>query len=139
MEQKATAKEKADMLMQTWLSGEATEETFAELANLNSADSDGTDGGLIENIYPNQMVASFNDWCFAEGRKAGDSDLIESSYGYHMMYYSGDSDITYRDYLITNELKTADFDAWYQDLLDSYSVEELSTKYVDLDRAINRS
>ena len=46
------------------------------------------------------------------------------------MYYVGDSDITYRDYKITNDLKQADADAWFNALIESYTMTEQNTKYI---------
>ena len=46
------------------------------------------------------MVSSFNDWCFDESRQTGNTGIIESQYGYHVMYFVGKSDTTYRDYQI---------------------------------------
>jgi hypothetical protein len=33
------------------------------------------------------MVQPFNDWCFDAGRQYGDYDLVQSSYGYHVMFF----------------------------------------------------
>lgn len=35
------------------------------------------------------MVEEFNDWCFDESRKTGDVGIVETSYGYHVMYFVG--------------------------------------------------
>ena len=83
--EKIAAKEKAEELLAQWLSGEATEDSFAALANEKSADGDGTTGGLYEDIYPGQMVDEFEAWCYEDGRKTGDTGIIETTYGYHVM------------------------------------------------------
>ena len=129
-EEMAAAKAAAEELYAQWKAGEATEDSFAALANEKSADGDGTTGGLYENVYPGQMVENFNDWCFAEGRKTGDTGIVESEYGYHIMFYSADSEMTYRDYLITEGLRTADVNEWYTNLVDNVSVTTLDTKYI---------
>lgn len=86
----ADAKAKAEEIYDMWLSGEATEDSFAELAGEYSSDpGSATNGGLYEEVYPGQMVASFNDWCFDESRQVGDSGIVETDYGYHIMYFSG--------------------------------------------------
>ncbi|MBE6827425.1 MAG: hypothetical protein E7514_02260 [Ruminococcaceae bacterium] len=65
-----------------------TEDYFAELAGEYTEDTGSKEtGGLYENVYPNQMVDTFNDWIFDEARKTGDTDIVESNYGYHVMYY----------------------------------------------------
>ena len=131
-EEKATAKEEAEEVLATWKAGEATEESFAALVQEHSTDSGSIDnGGLYEDIYPGQMVANFNDWCFDADRKAGDTGIVESTYGYHVMYFVGNSDMTYRNYLIQQDLLSDDMDEWYNALLESVTVTEGSTKYIN--------
>ena len=136
-EEKAAAKAAAEELLAQWKSGEATEESFATLANENSDDGDGTTGGLYENVYPGQMVTNFNDWVYDSSRKAGDTGIVESNYGYHVMYFVGDSDTTYRDYQITNELRQRDVDAWYSEITGSVTPVEGDMKYLRKDLVLN--
>ena len=136
-EEKAAAKANAESIYQEWKDGGATEELFAELANNKSADSDGISGGLYEDVYPGQMVTNFNDWCFDDSRKPGDTDIIETEYGYHIMYFVGDSDLTYRDYLIQTELRNADLQEWYNGILDSVTPVDGDSKYVSMDLVMN--
>lgn len=82
-----TYEAEAQAILDEWLAGEATEESFGELANQRSADSDGTDGGLYEYVYEGQMVKEFNDWCFDDSRQAGDYAIVQTTYGYHVMYF----------------------------------------------------
>lgn len=86
---KADAKAKADELLSQWQSGEATEESFAALAMQESADGSKYDGGLYTQVTEGQMVEAFNDWCFDPSRQAGDTGVVETQYGYHVMYFSG--------------------------------------------------
>lgn len=137
-EEKAAAKTEAEALLEQWKSGDATEDSFAALANEKSDDGDGTTGGLYENVYPGQMVTNFNDWCFDESRKAGDVDIVETQYGYHVMYFVGNSDVTYRNYLIETELRSADAQSWYTELLDTAVVIEGNTKHLPMDLVLTR-
>ena len=122
-----------DLLAQFETNG-ATAEAFAALANEHSTDpGSNTVGGLYEDIYPGQMVPAFNDWCFAEGRKAGDTGVIHADYGCHVMYYDGDSETTYRDFMITNDLKSADMQEWYTALLESVTVTDKNLKRIQTD------
>lgn len=136
-EEKAAAKAAAEELLAQWKSGEATEESFATLANENSDDGDGTTGGLYENVYPGQMVTNFNDWVYDSSRKAGDTGIVESNYGYHVMYFVGSSDLTYRDYQITNELRQRDVDAWYTEITGGVTPVEGDMKYLRKDIVLN--
>lgn len=138
-ENKAAAKAKAEDLLKQWQSGEATEDSFAALAAENSTDTGSKEnGGLYENVYPNQMVASFNDWCYDASRKPGDTGIVESTYGYHVMYFVGDAQQNYRDYLITNELRNADLEQWYNGLVDAAAVTDGSTRYIRTDLVLSR-
>ena len=83
-------KEYALEIYNDWKSKDTTEERFAELANQYSKDTgSNTKGGIYENVTEGQMVPAFNDWLFDKGRKQGDSGIVKTDYGYHIMYYVG--------------------------------------------------
>lgn len=89
----AAAEKQANDLYAQWQSGEATEESFAALASEHTQDPGSkANGGLYEDVYPGQMVPEFNDWCFAEGRKTGDSGIVKTTYGYHIMFFVSQGD-----------------------------------------------
>lgn len=130
-EAKEAARTSAEEILDEWKSGDATEDSFAELANTKSTDTgSNTNGGLYENVYPGQMVAAFNDWCFDADRKPGDTGIVETSYGYHVLYFVGTTDETYRDYQIVNDLRTADMNTWQEGLLKDYTVTMGDTSYM---------
>lgn len=138
-EEKAAAKEKAEALLKQFTEGEATEEAFAVLASENSTDPGSKEnGGLYENVYPGQMVPAFNDWCFQADRKAGDTGIVETSYGYHVMYYCGEGTLSYRDMQLTQELTSRDMDTWYHDLIDSAVTEDGDTSRIRTDLVLSR-
>ena len=86
----AAAEKTANDILDQWLAGEKTEDSFATLANEASSDpGSNTNGGLYEDVYPGQMVETFNDWCFADGRQVGDYGIVKTDYGYHVMFFSG--------------------------------------------------
>lgn len=65
-----------------------TEEFFAQLAGTYSADSGSSaNGGQYENIFPGEMVETFDAWCFDPARQPGDHGIVESEFGYHIMYF----------------------------------------------------
>lgn len=137
-EEKQTALEKAEALLAQWESGDATEDSFAELANENSTDTgSNTNGGLYEDVYPGQMVTNFNDWCFDESRQPGDTGIVESDYGYHVMYYVSDSDTNYRDYMITAKLRSDEMTEWYSALLDAVTVTTGNTSRLNRDLVLS--
>lgn len=86
----AAGEQKAQEILDAWLSGDKTEDSFAELANENSADTgSNTNGGLYTGVTEGQMVEAFNDWCFDADRKAGDCGIVKTQFGYHIMYFCG--------------------------------------------------
>lgn len=96
-EEKVTYREKAQALYDQYLAN-PTEDNFAALATENSADSGSKDnGGLYQKVAVGDMVEQFNDWCFDPARKPGDTGIVETKFGYHIMYYVGnDYDETWK-------------------------------------------
>lgn len=86
----AAGEQKAQEILDQWLSGDKTEDGFATLANENSADTgSNTNGGLYSGVTEGQMVEAFNDWCFDSSRQVGDYGIVKTQYGYHIMYFCG--------------------------------------------------
>lgn len=83
-------REKAQRLLDEWLAGKKTEESFAEMANKHSADGgSNTNGGLYTDLNKDtSFVQEFKDWYLDENRKVGDYGLVKTEYGYHIMYMS---------------------------------------------------
>ena len=91
----AEAQTEAERIYAEWEAGEHTEDSFAQLAMQYSVDGSASSGGLYEDVYPGMMVTEFNDWCFADGRAVGDSGIVKTKFGYHVMFYSGVTDEIY--------------------------------------------
>ena len=137
-EEKAAAKEKAEAWLDEWESGAATEESFAELAKTNSTDTGSKEnGGLYEDVYPGQMVSAFNNWCFDSSRKPGDTGIVETTYGYHVMYFVGAAQDTYREYLVKSDLASEDYSNWYNTLVDSLPMTVGDTSYMRTNIVLN--
>lgn len=82
-----TCRVKAQGLLDQWLSGEASEDTFAQLAKDNSKDGNAAEGGLYKDVTKNYMVDTFDAWIFDESRQYGDSGLVKTPFGYHIMFF----------------------------------------------------
>lgn len=90
------ARVKAQSLLDAWLEGEATEDAFAQMAKANSSDGNAADGGIYKNITSEtNFVPEFLNWCMDANRKVGDSGLVKTTYGYHIMYFSASQPIWY--------------------------------------------
>lgn len=91
----AAAEEAAQAVYDQWLAGDLTEDAFADLAVQYSADGNASTGGLYEDVEPGQMVTEFNDWCFDTARACGDTGIVKTVYGYHIMYFVSASEDLY--------------------------------------------
>ena len=107
-EEWAAAETQAQEVYAQWQDGDRTEDSFAALAEQYSVDpGSNTNGGLYDEVWAGQMVAEFNDWCFDQGRKTGDTGIVRTSYGFHIMYFVSASEETlwetYARYEYVNE------------------------------------
>ena len=66
--------------------------TFSALVYQFSEDSGSvTTGGLYENVSQGDMVPEFDAWLFDSARKEGDTGMVNTTYGTHIMYYAGEA------------------------------------------------
>ena len=80
------AKAKANEILVEYKAGTLTLDAFKALGEKYTEDS----GVYYENVAEGDMVAEFNDWLFDEARKDGDTDVVKTDYGYHVMYFAGE-------------------------------------------------
>ena len=97
----------AEAILQEWKDGKATEVSFSVLAGEHSDDPGSAEyGGLYEAVYPGQMVEAFEEWCFADGRQPGDTGIVQTPYGYHIMYFVEEGDYIYWRTLASANLRS---------------------------------
>ena len=96
-EQWAAAKKKADSILAKFNKTDKSEYEFAKLAEQYSTDSASTSsgsndsfGGLYESVTLGQMVPEFEKWSIDDSRKYGDTGIVKSDYGYHIMFFIND-------------------------------------------------
>jgi hypothetical protein len=82
-------KAEAERIYAEWLDGDADEDSFADFARRYSADGNSEQGGIYEGVFEGQMVETFNDWCFDPARRPGDSGIVETQFGQHIMFFVG--------------------------------------------------
>lgn len=97
-DQWADCEKQAQEILQSWkqdyLNGVMGKEAnFARLANQMSADGGSKlNGGLYQNIQPGQLIDALDEWCFDEARQPGDTAIIRSALGDHIVFFSGWND-----------------------------------------------
>lgn len=96
-EQWAAAKKKTDSILAKFNKTDKSEYEFAKLAEQYSTDSASTSsgsndsfGGLYESVTLGQMVPDFEKWSIDDSRKYGDTGIVKSDYGYHIMFFIND-------------------------------------------------
>ena len=107
------AKAKADEVLAEYLAGDKTEESFEKIGWENTDDSN----VFYDNVVKGDMVAEFEDWLFDSARKEGDTGVVKTDFGFHVMLYRGEEAVSdanakagvasekYSDYLKANEGK----------------------------------
>ena len=111
----------AQAVLDEYLAGEQTAEAFGELANKYSDDKDGkvTDGGLYSNVTVGKMVKPFEEWIFNDSRQVGETGLVKTDYGYHVMYFVK-RNAPVDDWLFAEDRKPGDYEMLKTD--DGYEI-----------------
>lgn len=148
-----TCRASAQAILDQYLAGERTEEAFGALANEYSDDNDGkvTNGGLYTDVATGEMIQQFEEWIFDDSRQSGDTGLVKTKYGYHVMYFvdrngpvddwafaqgrkAGDHTLIRTDdgyqilYYVGDDVA---WEVWCRDGLTTRATEELLQSYAD--------
>lgn len=113
---------KAIDVLTTYLEGDKTEDAFAALAVLHSADGNAADGGIYEAVPVGKMVPEFEGWALDKARKAGDVGIVETTYGYHIMYFIDTETTTWSD-VIRDDLAAEKYDSFSEKLVKGDNVK----------------
>ena len=85
--------EAAEKLLKKW---KGTEADFSDLAFRNSADTGSApSGGLYSDLAPGQLHSELDAWCFDDARQEGDTTLIRTDCGWHILYYCEPTPVWY--------------------------------------------
>ena len=122
----ATAKETAEKLLAEYEAGEHTEDAFAAIGDAAYADGTAAESARYEDITPGQMVEDFENWCFDASRQVGDTGIVESTYGYHVMYFSGFG-TNYRMKLVEDEQRGNVYTDWLTATTENASYETVAS------------
>ena len=108
--EKAKCKAEAQAILDEYKKN-PTVENFATLAKAKTDDGGSREnGGLYEKVADDgQYVEAFTKWVVDSSRKPGDTGIVETEYGYHVMYYVKAND-----------------DAWYASVKNAIFAEKYS-------------
>ena len=124
---------KAQDILKEYLDGDKTENAFAELAKKYSEDSNAEQGGIYTDVPKDKMVKEFENWSLAKDRKYGDVGIVESSYGYHIMYHVGAETTTWKD-VIKTDLATEKYNDFAEKIIkeDNVKIENEDAAVIEL-------
>ncbi len=131
-------RQKAQAVYDEYLNGSLTEERFAELAKTHSQDGNADKGGIYTDVTKNYMVEAFDSWIFDIKRQSGDTGLVKTEYGYHVMYFvhrDGDLD----SWLFDSDRKPGDYSLIKTD--EGYHIvyfKEINRQWIRLCRELVR-
>lgn len=117
------AKKEAQKILDEYLAGELTKDAFEKLGEEYTADS----SVFYEGVKEGTMEDNFNDWLFSLGdyegveRKIGDTGLVETSYGWHIMYYNGDGHEYWYE-CAKSDFISAEMEDWFEAKSEEFKV-----------------
>ena len=85
------------------------------------------------------MVPSFNAWCFDSARKVGDTAIVKTQYGYHIMYFESTGDQTVWQYTAQQILSGKDSKGTEDALLEKVELKKnwFGSRYFEIDTDID--
>ncbi len=87
---------KAEEVLAQFNSSDRDAQSFGELALAYSEDAGSAYvGGIYKNFKSGTMVQQFDEWCFDTDRKPGDTAVVNTTYGAHIIYYVSKGDTSY--------------------------------------------
>ena len=124
---------KAQDILKEYLDGDKTENAFAELAKKYSEDGNAEQGGIYTDVPKDKMVKEFENWSLAKDRKYGDVGIVESTYGYHIMYHVNAETTTWKD-VIKTDLATEKYNDFAEKIIkeDNVKIENEDAAVIEL-------
>lgn len=119
----AEAREAAEKVFAELEASDKSEDSFEKLADEYNEDS----SSLYEDIEQGDMVTGFDDWIFDESRVSGDCGLVETQYGWHIIYFVNRNLPAYLSDA-ESDMRAEDYDGWYDDFIGSLT-NDIETNY----------
>ena len=118
----------AQTLMDKWLAGEKTEDSFAALGKEHSKDEENAHlGGLRDGMMElSNLDKAVVQWYLDPARQIGDCELIKCANGYDILYFCGTEE--YWHFMCRTAVRNVTSDQIRQEILDSHSLQVDYTK-----------
>lgn len=137
-EDKANTKATVEGYLNEWSSGEKTKESLEKLANSLIEEEKATSGGLVENLHVNSdFDHNIMEWILSAERVEGDTTIVEADDGFYLLYYAGKPELNYRQYMIETEMRAADYEEWYHDIIHAVETSIGNISKLDLDLTLS--
>lgn len=112
-----------------WTNSGKTEEKFKELAMKYTTDyASAYSGGYYANVAKGDLVKELDEWLFDDSRKYGDSTVITSEYGIHIIVYCGEGEPFWKVSVIES-IKDEKASELLEDYTELYTVEKLQNNF----------
>ncbi len=116
------AKAQAEKLLKEFEDSGKKIEKFEELVTKYTEDTgSAATGGLYENFKEGDMVEPFEKWSFDAARKEGDTGIVKTDYGYHIMYFVGKGDEAWK-VSVDSAIKDEAYKALYDSIKKEFTV-----------------
>lgn len=122
----AIDKENGQTVLDEWKSGDATEESFAEIADkYNDSSILPVKGGLLEGLSKDGLLDEMGEWMFDSKRVKGDTTIIapEDDEFTYVIYYAGTNSPVWKQ-SIKNSLLTEAMAQYMKEIAQGYTVED---------------
>lgn len=132
-ERKAAEVENVRKMLEEWKKGDATPESFAEIAAASSYTPE-------RDVRTNEYSFEINNWLFDKSRKPGDTEVFSDEYGIYMFYYVQNNEDDYDwDLYLRSELAQQEYEEYYETLSDdnNYDIETKSSVVTRIIKSAN--
>lgn len=122
----ALDKENGQTVLDEWKSGDATEESFAEIADkYNDSSVLSVQGGLLEGLSKGGLPDEMTEWMYDSKRVKGDTTIIapEDDEFTYVLYYVGTNSPVWKQN-IKNSLLTDTMAQYMKEIVQGYTVED---------------
>ncbi len=115
---KSEALSKANAILDEFKTTSMTEEDFIALEKRCLEDESALEATAYYNVTLGYMVTEFENWIYGE-RFEGDCEIVETEYGFHVIYFIGDGDLSW-EISASESLTTEIMNKYVEDAIEAF-------------------